>query len=90
MPCAYEIELTVLQTGRKAGIRDVLGNERRKRLALLNGSQTDSVAAVSMESSDTLATPLNAFHLNQSLGPTQVHNRPGGLGGLNIVWPGHR
>ena len=51
------------------------GLKARKRLAL-NGSQTDSVAAASMESSDPFAIPLNAFHLNESFGPSQAKNQP--------------
>jgi len=51
------------------------GLKAHKRLAL-NGSQTDSVAAASMESSDPFAIPLNAFHLNESFGPSQAKNQP--------------
>lgn len=72
------------------------GLKTRKRFAL-NGSQMDSVALPTTEPTDSFATPLNAsalnaYHLNQSFGPSHLspQNQLGGLGvgGSSAVWPG--
>lgn len=67
------------------------GLKTRKRFAL-NGSQTDSVALPTKEPTDTFPSPLNAFHLSQSFGPSHLspQNQLGGLGvgGSSAVWPG--